>query len=605
MAIQAQNEKLNIVPGGIIPVVHASQYDVDRVLTFTLYDGLSAASLPSGVTGLIEGTKPDNKGFQYAVTSISNNVVTIVTTKQMTAVKGTVKCKIVLLKDNMVLGTALFFLEVDEAGLADDTDISATELPFIRDMAETNMLEAEAWARGTRNNVPVASTDETYHNNSKYYSEQSSGSATAAAGSATAAANSATAAAGSATAAANSATAAADSESNAAESEASAEESEANAAISAADAKAYADLFFGFLRPKGQITFAELPPAAEALAGDWYVISDAFVTTSDFVVGAGVSIDAGANVYMTVNDKWGIIQGSLVGGVKGNAESTYRTGQVNLTYGNIGSATEGRVALGLGDANGALPITIAQGGTGLTSSPSMLTNLGSTSADKVLQATPRPGVTGTLGIGNGGTGATSRLNAAKNLTNENVGTSATHFVTLTDSWGKFGYSSAANARSAMGLGNTTGALPVANGGTGATKAADARSNLGLGDAATYSVGSVKSGNTGLVTGGSVYSYIKGWTLQGSKTGKGAISLPSSYTELLIIVMVWNNVNVSFHIPQPYLSSTTVNFVSGRYYGSSSEVGAQININQSSVSINIAHSGGTNVTANAKIYAYYR
>lgn len=337
MAIQAQNEKLNIVPGGIIPVVHASQYDVDRVLTFTLYDGLSAASLPSGVTGLIEGTKPDNKGFQYAVTSISNNVVTIVTTKQMTAVKGTVKCKIVLLKDNMVLGTALFFLEVDEAGLDDETDISATELPFIRDMAETNMLNAEAWARGTRNNVPVASTDETYHNNSKYYSEESSSSATAAAGSATAAANSATAAAGSATAAANSATAAADSESNAAESEASAEESEANAAISAADAKAYADLFFGFLRPKGQITFAELPPAAEALAGDWYVISDAFVTTSDFVVGAGVSIDAGANVYMTVNDKWGIIKGSLVGGVKGNAESSYRTGNVNLTSENIGA----------------------------------------------------------------------------------------------------------------------------------------------------------------------------------------------------------------------------------------------------------------------------
>lgn len=187
MAIQAQNEKLNIVPGGIIPVVHASQYDVDRVLTFTLYDGLSAASLPSGVTGLIEGTKPDNKGFQYAVTSISNNVVTIVTTKQMTAVKGTVKCKIVLLKDNMVLGTALFFLEVDEAGLDDETDISATELPFIRDMAETNMLNAEAWARGTRNNVPVASTDETYHNNSKFYSEESSSSATAAASSATAA----------------------------------------------------------------------------------------------------------------------------------------------------------------------------------------------------------------------------------------------------------------------------------------------------------------------------------------------------------------------------------------------------------------------------------
>lgn len=73
---------------------------------------------------------------------------------------------------------------------------------------------------------------------------------------------------------------------------------------------------------------------------------------------------------------------------------------------------------------------------------------------------------GALPIANGGTDATTRLGAAKNLTNENVGTGAQYFVTLTDNWGKFGYSSAANARSAMGLGNTTGVLPIANGGTG-------------------------------------------------------------------------------------------------------------------------------------------
>ena len=79
-------------------------------------------------------------------------------------------------------------------------------------------------------------------------------------------------------------------------------------------------------------------------------------------------------------------------------------------------------------------ITIAQGGTGLTASPSMLVNLSSTSAANVLQASPRPGITGTLGVTNGGTGVTS-LQALRN---------------------------------AAGLGNTTGALPVANGGTGTT-----------------------------------------------------------------------------------------------------------------------------------------
>lgn len=63
--------------------------------------------------------------------------------------------------------------------------------------------------------------------------------------------------------------------------------------------------------------------------------------------------------------------------------------------------------------SGTLPI--ARGGTGLTASPSMLTNLGSTTATNVLTASPRPGVTGTLGLGNGGTGATTAEAARANL----------------------------------------------------------------------------------------------------------------------------------------------------------------------------------------------
>ena len=55
--------------------------------------------------------------------------------------------------------------------------------------------------------------------------------------------------------------------------------------------------------------------------------------------------------------------------------------------------------------SGTLPIS--RGGTGITSNPSMLINLASTSAASVFAASPRPGVTGTLPIAKGGTGATS------------------------------------------------------------------------------------------------------------------------------------------------------------------------------------------------------
>ena len=57
------------------------------------------------------------------------------------------------------------------------------------------------------------------------------------------------------------------------------------------------------------------------------------------------------------------------------------------------------------------PLGVGSGGTGLAASPSMLVNLGSTTAANVMQAAPRPGVTGTLPIANGGTGATTAANA--------------------------------------------------------------------------------------------------------------------------------------------------------------------------------------------------
>jgi len=44
----------------------------------------------------------------------------------------------------------------------------------VRELAEDceeNVQDAEAWAVGTRNGVPVSSDDPTYHNNSKWHSE--------------------------------------------------------------------------------------------------------------------------------------------------------------------------------------------------------------------------------------------------------------------------------------------------------------------------------------------------------------------------------------------------------------------------------------------------
>lgn len=90
----------------------------------------------------------------------------------------------------------------------------------------------------------------------------------------------------------------------------------------------------GALIPMGTITFAELPDTSKA--GYMYNISDQFTTTARFKEGSGHTIPAGTNVYYTADGYWDCMAGSPVTGVKGNAESSYRTGNVNITPANIG-----------------------------------------------------------------------------------------------------------------------------------------------------------------------------------------------------------------------------------------------------------------------------
>ena len=77
-------------------------------------------------------------------------------------------------------------------------------------------------------------------------------------------------------------------------------------------------------------------------------------------------------------------------------------------------------------------------------------------------------VTGTVAIANGGTGATTAANARKALFGEAMNTSALakYVMTINDSWANGGYTTIQQLRNFMGLGDTTGVLPVANGGTG-------------------------------------------------------------------------------------------------------------------------------------------
>jgi hypothetical protein len=247
--------------------------------------------------------------------------------------------------------------------------------------------------------------------NAKYYSEQASKSAIASANSASTASTKASEAATSASSASASATKSATSESNASKSASSAATSEStastkaseaaqsataagnsastatskasaastsasNAATSEANAKKYyeqakaiSESFSGALRPMGTVTFANLPSVGSASAGDMYNISDEFVTTSDFVEGAGITEPAGSNVYKTVAGKWDILAGSPVTGVKGANETNFRRGNVNITCENIGAlATNGN------SESNVTTFTSNDSTTGDSTAPALLTS---------------------------------------------------------------------------------------------------------------------------------------------------------------------------------------------------------------------------------------
>ena len=221
---------------------------------------------------------------------------------------------------------------------------TATDAATSANTSETN---AKKSADSASNSATSASLSET---NAKKSADSASKSAASASNSATSASTSENNARVSANSASTSASSASTSETNAKKSADSAVTSANNASTSANNAstsetnakkyyeqtKSISESFAGTLRPKGTVTFANLPSVSLAETGDMYNVSDEFTTTTDFAEGAGNTIPLGSNVYKNSDGKWDVLAGSPVTGVKGSAETAYRRGNVNITKENIG-----------------------------------------------------------------------------------------------------------------------------------------------------------------------------------------------------------------------------------------------------------------------------
>lgn len=91
--------------------------------------------------------------------------------------------------------------------------------------------------------------------------------------------------------------------------------------------------------PMGTITFAELSEEYNQVKGYMFDVSDDFVSDERFKNGIGIYYGAGSNVIYTADGMWDVLTPVSVMGVKGDKETVYRQGFVNLTPKDIGAAT--------------------------------------------------------------------------------------------------------------------------------------------------------------------------------------------------------------------------------------------------------------------------
>ena len=128
----AQTININLVPTGVPPVIHVSQYETQlNAFIFRLYNGAEAFDIPSNAAVLMNGLKPDGNVFSFAAASTSGNTAVFNCEQQMVPLPGRVVCELRVRTSSEIIGSCNFLLQVEEAPLHDDSVISETTIPLI------------------------------------------------------------------------------------------------------------------------------------------------------------------------------------------------------------------------------------------------------------------------------------------------------------------------------------------------------------------------------------------------------------------------------------------------------------------------------------------
>ena len=100
--------KIDIVPAGISPVAHASQFDTSRQIRFNLFNQGAAYTL----TGAETVTMVVN-GEEESITNTSDNYVIWDVAEEDCETSGVIACELRIVLGSMLIGSKNFFLEVE------------------------------------------------------------------------------------------------------------------------------------------------------------------------------------------------------------------------------------------------------------------------------------------------------------------------------------------------------------------------------------------------------------------------------------------------------------------------------------------------------------
>lgn len=117
---------VNLVPGGPVPIAHASKGDLGgREISCYIADGQNSAYIGNAVTATVDGIKPDGERFSAPCSLSAGSpasglrpVASFAVSYAMTNIPGRVLCQITLHEGDQVVGTGNFVLLVEDSPLS-------------------------------------------------------------------------------------------------------------------------------------------------------------------------------------------------------------------------------------------------------------------------------------------------------------------------------------------------------------------------------------------------------------------------------------------------------------------------------------------------------